>query len=336
MLPGMRSTHALANGKRPLEKYGSAFDVITHNMFETFRGTLICTLVTFAFFPLYKSVGDNLWVPDEAERDRYVYMFWIKLVHFVIYFGVNGFFMMCDFMGWLYEYKLPRKESQKPAQKLVLQSLVTNTINQIVVEPLLLYYLYPYMHNRGMPAYNDPLPDFFMTWGHFAGALQFNDFFFYTTHRLMHEINFLYKHVHKIHHQYIGTIGFAAEHNHILENVFAAQFPTLGYCILFCVHPLIFQMWLTWRLEETYESHSGYCFLNTTLGDMGLLHGFKAAFHDYHHTRNKGNFGGPQYDELFGTQDWWLTQGGVQGQWDLKRRLHDQVMTTEKSKAKAQ
>jgi sterol desaturase/sphingolipid hydroxylase (fatty acid hydroxylase superfamily) len=41
------------------------------------------------------------------------------------------------------------------------------------------------------------------------------DFFFFTTHALLHT-EFLYKHVHKIHHEYNTTVSLAGLHFHIV------------------------------------------------------------------------------------------------------------------------
>ena len=86
------------------------------------------------------------------------------------------------------------------------------------------------------------------------------------------------------------------------------------------------------RLHQTYEGHSGYCkvyiicthltlfsnpslgFYGTFLHKIGLTYSEGAAFHDFHHTGNRGNFGGPVYlDYFFGTMDAWFLLGGTQG-----------------------
>ena len=77
---------------------------------------------------------------------------------------------------------------------------------------------------------------------------------------------------------------------------------------------MIWFVWIGVRLEEAYEGHSGYCFYGSWLHSIGLTNSEKAAYHDYHHTENHGNFGGPEYlDHLCGTHDGWLAQGGLEG-----------------------
>ena len=70
-------------------------------------------------------------------------------------------------------------------------------------------------------------------------------------------------------------------------------------------HPLFLFVWLLYRLEETYEGHSGYAFYNTFLHKIGLTHADAALFHDFHHSRNIGNYGMKEADVLFGTDKGW-------------------------------
>ena len=68
---------------------------------------------------------------------------------------------------------------------------------------------------------------------------------------------------------------------------------------------LLLFIWIIYRTEETYEAHSGYSFYNTFLHKIGLTHSTGALFHDFHHSRNFGNFGFEQIDFLFGTDKGW-------------------------------
>ena len=40
------------------------------------------------------------------------------------------------------------------------------------------------------------------------------------------------------------------------------------------------------RLRQSYEVHSGYCFMGTWPDALGLTFGRWAAHHDFHHTTN--------------------------------------------------
>jgi len=91
-----------------------------------------------------------------------------------------------------------------------------------------------------------------------------NDWGFYWAHRALHS-KFLYGKIHKMHHSYKGTIGFAAEYAHPLEDLLSGIIPTTIVCALGGAHFLVWFVWITVRLSEAYETHSGYCFHGTWL-----------------------------------------------------------------------
>jgi hypothetical protein len=64
--------------------------------------------------------------------------------------------------------------------------------------------------------------------------------------------------------------------------------PTIGGCLFFGCHgsALLFFVWLTYRLKQTYEAHSGFCFRGSLLWKLGLSNADAAAYHDFHHTGN--------------------------------------------------
>jgi len=123
---------------------------------------------------------------------------------------------------------------------------------------------------------------------------------FYWTHRILH-MPWFYQRVHKQHHEYSGTIAFAAEYAHWFEQLFSNQIPTVLPVVLCGAHVTVFWLWLAWRLWETYEAHSGFAFPSF------VLHGEQAHYHDYHHTRNDGNYSGDiLWDALMGTTGTWV------------------------------
>eukprot|EP00164_Ancoracysta_twista_P028575 GFYU01057064.1.p1 GENE.GFYU01057064.1~~GFYU01057064.1.p1 ORF type:complete len:194 (+),score=20.31 GFYU01057064.1:38-583(+) len=151
----------------------------------------------------------------------------------------------------------------------------------------------------------------------FGCAILINETGFYTVHRLMHEIPFLYRTIHKKHHEFIGSVSVAAEYSHPVEDILAAVIPTLGIFLvpsLPPMHPLFAFVWIAARSAETYEAHSGYCFHNSLLQRLGLLHSSHMAFHDFHHTINKGNYGTSLlWDYLLGTDTIYTTKLAAAG-----------------------
>ena len=82
---------------------------------------------------------------------------------------------------------------------------------------------------------------------------------FYWAHRAFHHPK-LYARFHKQHHKFNSTIGIAAEYAGPVEYVLANSIPTMAGPILFGAHPYTLWIYLSVRVWETVESHSGYDF----------------------------------------------------------------------------
>jgi len=153
-------------------------------------------------------------------------------------------------------------------------------------------------------------------------AFFFNDIGFYLTHRALHAHPFIYKHIHKQHHEYSGSIGLAAEYANPVESLISNIIPSLGGVILFgCHHPICVAIWLALRLQQTYFAHSGYCFRGTIIDFIGLGHSVGAAFHDHHHATNQGNYGSFFTDWCGNSMDAWLASGGLEGYLAKKKKI---------------
>ncbi|KAK7199975.1 C-4 sterol methyl oxidase [Novymonas esmeraldas] len=244
-------------------------------------------------------------------------------------------------------YKLPRQPHQIPSAKLMLNTVGHAAFGQYVLIPTALYAALAYSDSctRCASPPETPIVGFapddvaaylrgqnllqmltslFVVAQHFLLANAINEVGFYSAHALLHSNPTLYRMFHKKHHMYTGTIGIAAEYATPLEEVLANAIPTVGYFVFmlfnftreeashsaFVTSARAWPLFMTWmwaRLWETYEVHSGYCFENTWLGKLGLMHGHRARFHDFHHTHNVGNYGGATFmDALFNTMDPYL------------------------------
>lgn len=260
------------------------------------RGPLLCAFVSHAIFPLYSEMVQRLQWSDAS-----VFTLVAAASHTLTYIVANSFFAACERFGWFERHRLPRKQAQLPSRQLITRTLIQATVGQIVA-PIIVFLLY--RHVLTSPATQEtPMPGILQTWGHFVCATLVNEVGFYTAHRVLHEFPWLYKNIHKQHHQYIGSISIAAEYSALPEEICAAVIPTLSYMLWAKVPFPILSVWLINRLLETYESHSGYCFRDTWLARwFGMLNAERTEFHDFHHTVNMGNYGTNVFmDYLFGT-----------------------------------
>ena len=113
----------------------------------------------------------------------------------------------------------------------------------------------------------------------------------YWLHRALHW-GPLYKNIHKIHHQYSAPFGLAAEYASPIE-VMLLGIPTIGSPILWCaitgdLHILTIYVWITLRLFQAIDAHSGYD-LPWSLHKIFPFWG-GADFHDVHHEKFIGNY----------------------------------------------
>lgn len=243
--------------------------------------------------------------------DRTFFILLLMAVHTGTYCLFGGFYSLCDWFSLLQQYKLHRKPFMQPSRELVRWALQEAVLSHFVTLPLMVFLFFDCFKYFGMPAVASEVPPWPQLAAQLAIAHVFNDWFFYWTHRTVHHPK-LYARIHKQHHTFQGTIGIAAEFASPLETFFANILPTFGGCVFFGRHPVLYAVWVFLRLQQTYEVHSGYAFTGS-LANLGVSHAAAACYHDYHHTANRGNFGSPYMDWLFGTMDPWLAAGGMEG-----------------------
>lgn len=88
------------------------------------------------------------------------------------------------------------------------------------------------------------------------GCAVIEDTWHYFMHRLMHDKRY-YKYVHKVHHNFQAPFGMTAEYAHPVETVVLGMGFFIGI-LTFCTHVVLLWAWVTVRLLETIDVHSGY------------------------------------------------------------------------------
>ncbi|KAL4252603.1 DHA14-like major facilitator [Pleurotus pulmonarius] len=125
------------------------------------------------------------------------------------------------------------------------------------------------------------------------------------THQALHS-GLLYKHIHKIHHKYSAPFGLA-EYAHPAEVAILGT-GTIAGPLLYCyftqnLHILTVYIWMTLRLFQAIDAHSGYDFPWSLQHILPFWSG--ADHHDFHHMAFINNFSTSfrWWDTIFGTDE---------------------------------
>ena len=204
------------------------------------------------------------------------------LLHEIVYFGRSIPWMIIDAMPSMRKYKLqpnyvPTLADQWRCTRLVLLSHFTVELPQI-------WSFHPICEYFGMTTHEVPFPSWTKMVWQIALFFVFEDAFHYWAHRTMH-FGPLYKHIHKLHHEYVAPFGLSAEYAHPLE-VLVLGMGTIGGPFLLCaftkdLHILTVYIWVILRLFQAVDAHSGYDFPISLHNWIPFWAG--ADHHDYHH-----------------------------------------------------
>jgi plant 4alpha-monomethylsterol monooxygenase len=131
-----------------------------------------------------------------------------------------------------------------------------------------------------------------------------DDFYFYWYHRAVHESEYLFKKIHKIHHKAVSPFPLEFIYVHPLEWMIGAVGVALGFgliCLLFgWVNVYAFWLYVFYRSAHEIHIHAG---IELGISKYIPFYG-TVRQHDEHHAFVKGNYASSlnYLDKLFGTQ----------------------------------
>lgn len=209
-------------------------------------------------------------------------------LHEAMYFGRCLPWYIVDCIPYFRKWKIqPTKIPTNQEQWECLKSVL---ISHFLVEAFPIWFFHPICNMIGI-AYSVPFPTWQSIGLQIAIFFVLEDAWHYAFHRLFHYGPF-YKYIHKQHHRYAAPFGLTAEYAHPVE-VMALGFGTVGIPIVWVsvtkdLHLFTVCVWITLRLFQAVDAHSGYEFPWSLHHFLPFWAG--ADHHDLHHHYFIGNY----------------------------------------------
>jgi len=252
-------------------------------------------MIEFGIQQIYDNARASLGL-DEV----YFFMLMSFCAHTIPFFVLNAILHIMWNSG-LCKGSLVEPTAAYPDKDLVRHCIAHVVALHTFILPPLSYINY-YVATLTDPGYiHGPLPDAFTFAWQFGAAALIEDTLFYWTHRGLHHPS-VYKYVHKQHHNFKRTIGFASEYAHPAEFVISNLIPTIAGPAILRMHALAASAWIFYRVCETVDAHCGYRFWWSPFNIVLRIQG-GVERHDFHHSHNVGSYGSQTkfWDWMMGT-----------------------------------
>ena len=225
----------------------------------------------------------------------------------------------CDRFGWCRSWRVHESSSgpgadvsrSRPPPALLREAAIDHAVNGLLLRPVFVWMVYPLFRWAGMATSVAALPSAASALAQLLAFMVIDDAWFYWAHRLLHT-PWLYRHVHKRHHRFRFTHPLASEFAHPAEDLLSNTVATVLGPLLLGSHMALVWLYGYIKLSQTVEAHSGYVVpFPFSVWSLRAALGGEQGRHEFHHSRNVGNFGG-----FF---DWWDRAMGTDAAYEAWR-----------------
>lgn len=196
-------------------------------------------MVLFYLYILYKSCTANLsnFAINTFLIHTLLYWIWCLLIltfiHRISYFD---------------QYKMYTPQANYLS---IIHVCIVVLLNQLTI-PYVALLCEPYLH----------MSDSFELW-YIIVYFICTDITFYTTHRILHKFEYLYRNIHSIHHQWKYPYCFCALYAHILEFIFCNLFSVISGPLFLSLlghstPKILYYFWIGIATINTVNAHTGY------------------------------------------------------------------------------
>lgn len=229
---------------------------------------------------LWQNIWDYTYVQLFNRNDLLFSVAGTTVVTAIVFWLSNLLFISLDILGFpsfLLKYKVQDEKQVESSQ--YMKTLRRVLFNEFVLGIPFSVCIYYFMSLRGCEIGGE-LPTFTWVTLEITVHILVEEVGFYYSHRLFHHPR-LYKHIHKIHHEWTAPTSIVSIYAHPVEHIVSNLLPVALGPIITGSHLATAWLWFAVALMSTTVSHSGY--------HLPLLPSPEA--HDYHHLKFNNCFG---------------------------------------------